>query len=96
VLATLAVAGACAPAARAQATWRLEQPAPPPGAPFKVPLGAPGDLQFYAPNRGLLGIEGNDTIPRGIYTWDGVEWRQLATVCGGSGDTMRIAFAGPS
>ena len=96
VLATLAVAGACAPAAGAQATWRLEQPAPPPGAPFKVPLGAPGDLQFFAPNRGLLGIEGNDTIPRGIYTWDGVEWRQLATVCGGSGDTMRIAFAGPS
>ncbi len=96
LLVTLAVAGWSAPAAGAQATWRLEQPAPPAGAPFKVPLGAPGDLQFYAPNRGLLGIEGNATIPRGIYTWDGVEWRQLATVCGGSGDTMRIAFAGPS
>jgi len=81
--------------AAAQATWRLQQPPPPPGAPFTVPLGAPGDLEFFAPNRGLLGVEGNDTIPRGLFNWDGVRWRQLSTVCGGPGDTMRIAFAGP-
>jgi hypothetical protein len=76
--------------------WRLEQPPPPAGAPFKVPLGAPGDLQFWAPNRGLLSIEGNDTIPRGLYSWDGQSWHQLATVCGGPGDTARIAWAGPT
>lgn len=81
--------------ASAEATWRLQQPPPPPGAPFTVPLGAPGDLEFYSPNRGLLGVEGNDTIPRGLYNWDGVQWRQLSTVCGGPGDTMRITFAGP-
>jgi hypothetical protein len=76
--------------------WRLEQPAPPAGAPFKVPLGAPGDLRFWAPNRGLLTIEGNDTIPRGLYSWDGQSWHQLSTVCGGPGDTARIAWAGPT
>ncbi|HEX8689415.1 MAG TPA: hypothetical protein VF729_04145 [Solirubrobacterales bacterium] len=76
--------------------WRLEQPPPPQGAPFKVPLGAPGDLQFWAPNRGLLTIEGNETIPRGIYSWNGQSWHQLATVCGGPGDTARIAWAGPT
>ncbi len=85
-------------AGRAQADpliWRLEQPAPPAGVPFKVPLGAPGDLSFWAPNRGLLTVEGNDTIPRGIFSWNGQSWHQLATVCGGSGDTARIAWAGP-
>jgi len=82
--------------AGAAPTWRLEQPAPPPGAPFKVPLGPPGDLKFFSANRGVLSIEGNDSIPRGLYTYDGVEWRPLATVCGGSGDTARIAIAGPA
>lgn len=76
--------------------WRLEQPSPPAGAPFKVPLGAPGDLEFWAPNRGLLTVAGNATIRRGIYSWDGQRWHQLATVCGGSGDTARIAWAGPT
>lgn len=64
--------------------------------PFKVPLGAPGDLEFWAPNRGLLTVEGNDTIPRGIFSWDGQGWHQLATVCGGPGDTARIAWAAPT
>jgi hypothetical protein len=91
-LAALAPGGAGA----AEPIWRLEQPLPPEGAPFKVPLGAPGDLEFWAPNRGVLTIEGNDTIPRGIYSWNGQSWRQLATVCGGPGDTARIAWAGPT
>lgn len=60
-----------------------------------MPLGAPGDLAFWAPNRGLLSIEGNDTVPRGLYSWDGQSWHQLAVVCGGPGDTARIAWAGP-
>ncbi|PZS22795.1 MAG: hypothetical protein DLM61_25285, partial [Pseudonocardiales bacterium] len=87
---------ALAPAhAGAAALWRLEQPPPPPGAPFKVPLGIPGDLKFWAPNRGLLSVEGNATIARGLYAYNGQSWHPLATVCGGSGDTSRIAFAGP-
>lgn len=73
--------------------WRLEQPAPPPGAPFQVALGAPGSLTFWAPNRGLLAVEGNSVVPRGILAYDGESWHTLATVCGGPGDTMRIAWA---
>ena len=83
------------PAAAGPTIWRLEQPPPPAGAPFKVPLGAPGDLSFWAPNRGLLSVEGNGTVPRGLYSWNGQSWHQLATVCGGPGDTTRIAWAGP-
>lgn len=75
--------------------WRLEQPPPPAGVPFKVPLGEPGDLSFWAPNRGLLTINGNGAIPRGIYSWNGQSWHQLSTVCGGGGDTSKIAWAGP-
>lgn len=92
----LAAALLAGPAAAQTPTWRLEQPAPPAGAPFKVPLGAPGDLKFWAPNRGLLSVEGNATIPRGLFSWDGRSWHQLATVCGGSGDSARIAWAGPT
>ncbi len=99
-LAALAAAFATAlvpfTARAAEPIWRLEQPPPPAGVPFKVPLGAPGDLSFWAPNRGLLTVEGNATIPRGLYSWDGQSWHQLATVCGGPGDTARIAWAGPT
>lgn len=96
-IAAAAAAAALLPAvAGAQTIWRLEQPPPPEGAPFKVPLGAPGDLQFWKPNRGLLTVEGNETIPRGIFSWNGREWHQLATVCGGPGETARIAWAGPT
>ncbi len=95
LLALLAAAVAAAPAGAAS-IWHLEQPPPPAGAPFKVPLGAPGDLSFWAPNRGLLTVAGNATIPRGVFSWNGRSWRQLATVCGGPGDTARIAWAGPT
>lgn len=95
LLALLAATFAAAPAGAAS-IWRLEQPPPPAGAPFKVPLGAPGDLSFWAPNRGLLTVAGNATIPRGIFSWNGRSWHQLATVCGGPGDTARIAWAGPT
>jgi hypothetical protein len=93
--ATLLLLTIAGPAAAAP-LWRLEQPAPPAGAPFKVPLGAPGDLQFWAPNRGLMTVAGNATIARGIFVWNGQSWRQLASVCGGPGDTARIAWAGPT
>ena len=84
------------PAASGAATWRLEQPLPPAGAPFAVPLGAPGDIRFNGVSRGLMSVEGNATVARGLYFYDGVRWRPLATVCGGSGDTSRVAWAGPA
>jgi hypothetical protein len=95
LVALVAAAVAVTPAGAAS-IWRLEQPPPPPGAPFKVPLGAPGDLSFWSPNRGLLTVAGNAAVPRGIFSWNGRSWHQLATVCGGPGDTARIAWAGPT
>jgi hypothetical protein len=81
--------------ARGEATWRLEQPPPPAGARFKVPLGTPDDMQFLAPNEGLLSVEGNAVVPTGLFFWNGRTWHQLSTVCGGSGEASRIAWAGP-
>ncbi len=76
-------------------SWRLEQPAPPDGVPFKVPLGRPGDLQCWSATRCLLAVEGNATVPRGLFRYDGVAWTQLSTVCGGPAESTRIAWAGP-
>jgi hypothetical protein len=95
VLSALAVGLSTPGSARAQASWRLEQPPPPAGAAFKVPLGTPDDMEFYAPNEGLLSVEGNATIPDGLFFWNGHNWHQLSTVCGGSGEASRIAWAGP-
>jgi hypothetical protein len=87
---------AAAPAAlAAPPIWELAQPAPPAGAPFKVPLGPPGDLKFIAENRGLLSVTGNATVSPGIYAYNGQSWHELATVCGDSPTTSRIAIAGP-
>jgi hypothetical protein len=91
VVAALAFAGAGT--AHAEATWRLEQPAPPAGTPYKVPLGIPDDMEFYAPNEGLLSVEGNAVISGGLYFWNGRDWHQLSTVCGGAGEVSRIAWA---
>lgn len=94
--AAVALVALASPSASAEPLlWRLEQPPPPAGSPFKAPLGEPGDLSFWAPNRGLLTIGGNDAIPRGIYSWNGQGWHQLSTVCGGGGDTAKVAWAGP-
>jgi hypothetical protein len=95
VLGALMVGVAVPGSARAQASWRLEQPPPPVGAAFKVPLGRPDDMEFYAPNEGLLSVEGNATIPAGLFFWNGRDWHQLSTVCGGAGEASRIAWAGP-
>jgi hypothetical protein len=96
LLAVVAAGTASAPGiAHGEATWRLEQPAPPAGARFKVPLGTPDDMEFLAPNEGLLSIEGNSVISQGLLFWNGRSWRQLATVCGGGGETSRIAWASP-
>ncbi len=58
-----------------------------------VELGQVGDLEFAAPDRGLLITAGNgSTVSPGIWEYDGAGWHELATVCGaGHG---RIAWAG--
>jgi hypothetical protein len=81
--------------AQGAASWRLEQPAPPAGVPFKVPLGRPGDLSCWSATRCLLAVEGNATIPQGLLVYDGVAWHQLSTVCSGPADSTRIVWAGP-
>lgn len=95
MLIATAIVSAGAASAWGEASWRLEQPPPPAGAAFKVPLGRVDDMQFYAPNEGLLSVEGNATIPAGLFFYNGRGWHQLSTVCGGSGEASRIAWAGP-
>ncbi|HUA74428.1 MAG TPA: hypothetical protein VL988_06695 [Solirubrobacteraceae bacterium] len=80
--------------------WRLEQPLPPAppagvgGSSLPIPLGEVGDIQFYAPNRGLLSTPGNgSTIASGLWAYNGREWHQLSTVCGAV--EGRIGWAGP-
>ena len=45
-------------------------------------------------NKGRL-VEGNAVVPAGLFFWNGRAWGQLSTVCGGSGEASRIAWAGP-
>jgi hypothetical protein len=108
VLSALALTAPLAAAEDAGATWRwapAEAPPPPAGVPpasFPPPLGHVGDIEFWAPNRGLLIAGGGGrscaesasaTVPCGLYAYNGVGWHLLSTVCGGAGG--RIAWAGP-
>jgi len=106
VLGLAVVLAIAPPGARAQAEgspeWRLEQPEPPPSPPglpheeipHPIGLGKIGDIEFLAPNRGLLITAGNPpTIPAGVWWYNGASWRELSTVCGGTDG--RIAWAGP-
>jgi hypothetical protein len=77
----------------AQAGWHSEQPVAV-GIGVPVPIGKVGDIEFWAPNRGLLITAGNATMPAGIYAYDGIGWHLYSTVCGGS--EGRIAWAGPT
>jgi hypothetical protein len=95
ILSAIALGLATPGSALAEASWRLEQPPPPAGAAFKVPLGRPDDMEFYAPNEGLLSVEGNATVSAGLFFYNGRDWHQLSTVCGGAGEASRIAWAGP-
>jgi len=100
VLSLIVVFAAATPAAAQEATWRLEQPPPPPPPPgvsessLPIPLGEIGDIEFWAPNRGLLITRGNEpTIPAGVWAYNGVQWHELAEVCGATDGS--IAWAGP-
>jgi hypothetical protein len=102
-LLALLLCGACASTSAAVeddgATWRLEQPLPPVlpnGRTSSTPigLGKIGDIEFWAPNRGLLITAGNPpTIPPGVWAYNGVTWHELASVCGATDG--HIAWAGP-
>ncbi|HEY6781062.1 MAG TPA: hypothetical protein VI111_08915 [Thermoleophilaceae bacterium] len=86
---------ACPALAQAASAWQAVPMPIPPGGLYRTPLGLPGDLSFWSPNRGLMTVGGNNSVSEGLYSWDGVEWHQLAVVCGGAGDA-RIAWAGPT
>jgi hypothetical protein len=85
------------------AEWRVEQPEPPKLHPEEeantkltpISLGRIGDIEFWAPNRGALITAGNgNTIPPGVWFYNGAGWRELATVCGASDG--RIVWSGPN
>jgi hypothetical protein len=95
-------------AAPSGAKWMFapaSAPPPPAGVPpasFPVPLGEVGDIEFWAPNRGLLITGGTGSscaaseaasVPCGLYAYNGKDWHELASVCGGA--QGRIAWAGP-
>jgi hypothetical protein len=95
----LAAGPARATTADEGASW-VSAPAQPPAtplgaqpAPYPVPIGYIGDIEFWAPNRGLLITAGNAIVPEGLYAYNGLDWHQLSTVCGGTDG--RIAWAGP-
>src|SRR4029077_12295263 len=59
-----------------------------------IGLGKIEEIEFWAPNRGVLITAGNPpTIPAGVWAYNGQEWHQLSTVCGATDG--RIAWAGP-
>jgi hypothetical protein len=98
LLSTVAASACLALGAGADASatgWENVPLPPPPGGQFSVPVGLISDLSFFAPNRGLMTVAGNSSVPGGLYSWDGVSWHQLSTVCGG-GPNARIAWAGPT
>jgi hypothetical protein len=107
LFAGLAIAPLALPgtAAAADASWQFAPalaPPPPVGAapsPYPVALGRVGDIEFWAPNRGVLITAGTQTtfaagiVPMGVYAYNGADWHQLSTVCGGTDG--KIAWAGP-
>jgi hypothetical protein len=111
LLASIAVCALAVPATAeglpAGAEWRLEQPPPPaPGTGVEESLGLPvglgaiGDVEFWAPNRGALITAGNGTtVKPGVWVYNGEAWHPLTAqtpeegICGASDG--RIAWAGP-
>jgi hypothetical protein len=87
----LAAALTGAPAASAE-EWHSEQPVAA-GIGVPVGIGEIGDVEFWAPNRGMLITAGNEGIPSGLFAYDGSGWYRYSTVCGGH--QGRIAWAGP-
>jgi hypothetical protein len=91
VLFVLAGVAFATPAAVAEG-WHSEQPEST-GLGAPTALGPVGDVEFWAPNRGMLITAGNGGSPAGLYAYDGTGWYRYSTVCGGH--EGRIAWAGP-
>jgi hypothetical protein len=99
----LASACACSYASADPPSWRLEPVLPPQQsgesdeqhlARPPIGIGKIGDIEFFAPNRGVLITEGNPpSIPAGVWAYDGHEWHELSDKCGATDG--RIAWAGP-
>jgi len=81
------------PAAASAGEWRSQQPV---AAGIGVPttIGEIGDVEFWAPDRGMLITAGNEGVGAGLFAFDGSGWYRYATVCGGH--EGRIAYAGPN
>ena len=92
LIAGLLAALLIAPSAKG-AEWHSETPVAP-GTGVPQPLGQVGDIEFWAPNRGVLITAGVGGMPRGVYAYDGTGWHLYSTVCGGR--EGRIAWAGPT
>lgn len=89
LIALTAVALAAPPAHAAE--WHSEQPLAT-GLGGPAALGPVGDVEFWAPNQGMLITAGNGGNPAGLYAYDGTGWYRYSTVCGGH--EGRIAWAG--
>ncbi len=74
------------------AQWHSEQPVAG-SIGVAAPLGPVGDIECWQANRCLLITAGNDAMPAGLYSYDGIGWHLYSTVCGGR--SGRIAWAGP-
>jgi hypothetical protein len=74
------------------AGWHSQQPLAE-GIGIPVPLGKVGDIEFFAPNRGVLITGGNEGVKPGLFAYDGTGWYRYSTVCGG--EDGQIAWAGP-
>jgi len=94
-LTVAAVLGASS-ASAAEGEWRSEQPVAA-GIGVPAPLGEVGDITCRSgePNRCLLitAGTGDQSMPSGIYAFDGIGWYLYSSVCGGH--KGRIAWAGP-
>jgi hypothetical protein len=92
VLLTLLLVLSAVPDAPA-ADWRSAQPVVG-GIGVPTTIGEVGDIEFWAPNRGMLITAGNEGVAPGLFAYDGSGWYRYATVCGGH--EGRIAYAGPN
>jgi hypothetical protein len=92
LLALLLATAAGAPLSASAQEWHSEQPVAA-GIGVPVGIGEVGDIEFWAPNEGMLITAGNEGIPAGLFAYDGTGWYRYSTVCGGH--EGRIAWAGP-
>lgn len=86
VFAALLLPAALGPAGACAAGWHSEQPISA-GGTVPTALGKISDIEFWAPDRGVL------ITAKGLWAYDGTGWHELADVCGGTDG--RIAWAGP-